>query len=344
MKLNLLLATSLITGAAFGQFTQSNEPVVGTNMTMYLLDSNVLDYSAVTGTGVTWDYSTTPGISGQTKVVSVQTAASSTYSADYPSSTWAVDIAGFMTSYYTSSASSRISQGFVFDGGALAGTVKVVFSGGANDEIIMNYPFAITNTQTDAFAGDANTTSFGALATTGSVTTTVDGQGTLKLNAATTIANVTRFKMADQATAVIPIPGLGNVLMERTQYEYYDMSTPYLPLLVHSTLTITIGTGGSPTTQHIVLTSAIPDDYLAVSENDKATFGLYPNPANESVVISGLSGNETISIVDMAGRTVMTTQNTGSSQTLNVSDFKAGVYNVVVIANGNKTIKKLTIN
>lgn len=67
MKLNLLLATSLLTGAAFGQFTQANEPTIGTNVTMHVLDSNAVNYDAVIGTGVTWDYSTTPGITGATK-------------------------------------------------------------------------------------------------------------------------------------------------------------------------------------------------------------------------------------------------------------------------------------
>jgi hypothetical protein len=342
MKLNLLLATSLITGAAFGQFTQSNEPVMGSSMTMYLLDSNAVDYATTTGTGVTWDYSTTPGIAGQTKVVTVSLPSATTNGGDYTSSTWAIDIADFMTTYYTSSASSRISQGFAFDGGNGAGTVRVVFDGGADDALIMNYPYAVSNTLTDAFAGGAITDNFGTLATTGGVTTTVDGQGTLKLNAATTLSNVTRFKLADQATAVIPIPGLGNVIMERTQYEYYTMSNPYLPVLVHATLVITFG--GSPTTQHIVMSSVAPDEYLNVSENNQIAFGMYPNPANESVVISGLTGNEQISIIDMAGRTVLTAQNNGTSQTLNVADFQAGIYNVVVIANGIKSTKKLTIN
>lgn len=342
MKLNLLLATSLLTGAAFGQFTQSNEPVMGSSVTMYLLDSNAVDYSAVTGTGVTWDYSTTPGIYGETKVVSVALPSATTYGSDYTSSTWAIDIAGFMTSYYTSTASTRTSQGYVFDGGNGAGTVRVVFSGGSNDATIMNYPYALNDNLMDAFSGNANTDNFGSLATSGTIDTKFDGQGTLKLNAATTLSNVSRFKLHDQATAVIPIPGFGNVIMERTQYEYYTMTNPYLPVLVHSTLVITLA--GTPTTQHIVMSSVMPDEFLTVSENDKTTFGLYPNPANESVVISGLTGNEMISIVDMAGRTVLTTQNTGTSQTLNVADFQAGVYNVVVTANGIKSTKKLTIN
>lgn len=342
MKLNLLLATSLITGAAFGQFTQTNEPAIGSSTTMYVLDSNAVDYASMTGAGQTWDYSTTPGVYGETKVVNVATAASTANGADYPNSTWAVDIAGFMTTYYTSSSSSRISQGFVFDGGDVAGTVRVVFDGGADDAVTMNYPYALTNTLTDAFAGEALTDmSPSPLATSGSITTTVDGQGTLKLNAGTTLTGVTRFKLHDQATADLPL-GLGTVEMERTQYEYYDLANSSLPVFVHSTLVITMG--GTPTTQHIVMSNVAPDEYLSVSDNNLAAFSMYPNPANESITVSGLSGNETISIVDMTGKTVLTAQNSGASQTLNIADIQAGVYNLVVISNGNKAIKKLTIN
>lgn len=337
MKLNLLLATSLITGAAFGQFTDSNIPVIGTSTTMYILDSNAVDFASMTGTGQTWDYSNTPGIYGETKTVSVVAPSSTAYSGDYPSSEFAIDIPGFVTSFYTSSASTRNSQGFVFDAGSFGGTAIVKLN--ANDELLMNYTYNQGDNLTDAFSGDANVMGTD-YPTTGTVSTSVDGSGTLILNAATTIMNVVRYKMNDQATVTIPL--VGTITMDRTQYEYYDLANSPLPVFVHAKLVITLG--GSPTTQNVVMSSVVPDEYLAISENNKATFGLYPNPANESVVISGLSGNETISVVDMAGRTVMTTQNTGTSQTLNVSDFQAGVYNVVVIANGIKTTKKLTIN
>lgn len=337
MKLNLLLATSLITGAAFGQFTQANEPTVGMSSTMYILDSNAVDFASMTGTSQTWDYSTTPGIYGETKTVSVVAPASTAYSGDFPTATTAVDIPGFITSFYSSSASTRNSKGFVFDGGSFGGTVIVKLD--ANDELVMNYPYAQGNTLTDAFSGNSNVMGTD-YPTTGTVTTIVDGSGTLKLNAATTIANVLRYKLNDQATVTIPL--IGTITMDRTQYEYYDLANSSLPVFVHAKLVITIA--GSPTTQNVVMSSVAPDEYLTVSENNKATFGLYPNPANESVVISGLSGNETISIVDMAGRTVLTAQNSGTTQTLNVSDFQAGIYNVVVITNGNKTTKKLTIN
>lgn len=338
MKLNLLLATSLITGAAFGQFTDANKPAIGTNVTMYVMDSNTVDYAALTGTNQTWDYSTTPGIYGETRDVSVVTPVSISYDSDYPTSTFAIDIPGFVTSFYTSSGSTRNSQGFVFDGGSFGGTVIVKLN--SNDQLLMNYPYAQGDAiASDPFSGTANVQG-NDYPTTGTVSTSVDGSGTLKLNAATTLTGVLRYKSHDQATVTIPL--IGTITMDRTQYEYYHHATSNLPVFVHSKLVINLA--GTPTTQNIAMSSVAPDEYLNVSENDKIAFGIYPNPANESVVISGLTGNETIAIVDMAGRTVLTAQNTGASQTLNVADFQAGVYNVIVSANGIKSTKKLTIN
>ena len=338
MKLNLLLATSLITGAAFGQFTDTNKPAIGTDVTMYILDSNAVDFAAMTGTGQTWDYSTTPGIYGETKDVSVVAPASTAYSGDFPSSSFAIDIPGFVTSFFTSTAGTRNSQGFVFDGGSFGGTVIVKLD--ANDQLLMNYPYDQGDVVTaDAFSGTANVQG-NDFPTTGTVSTSVDGSGTLILNDLTTLTGVLRYKSRDVATVTIPL--LGTITMDRTQYEYYHHATSNLPVFVHSKLVIDMA--GTPTTQTIAMSSVVPDDFLNVSKNEKAAFGLYPNPANESVVISGLTGNETIAIVDMAGRTVLTAQNSGTTQTLNVADFQAGIYNVVVTANGIKSTKKLTIN
>lgn len=339
MKLNLLLAASLITGAAFGQFTDANKPALGTTVTMYVMDSNTVDFAAMTGTNQTWDYSTTPGIYGETRDVSVITPTAAGYASEYPSSTFAIEIPGFVTSFYTSTASSRNSQGFVFDAGSFGGTAIVKLN--TNDELLMNYPydFGSTPIASDPFSGDADVMG-NDYPTTGTVSTSVDGTGTLKLNAATTLTGVLRYKSHDVASVQIPL--IGTITMDRTQYEYYHHATSNLPVFVHATLVINIA--GTPTTQTIAMSSVAPDEYLNVSENDKIAFAMYPNPANESVVISGLTGNELISIVDMAGRTVLTAQNNGTSQTLNVADFQAGIYNVVVSANGIKSTKKLTIN
>ncbi len=333
MKLNLLLATSLITGAAFGQFTQTNEPAIGTSANLYVVDSNASNLASVTGSGVTWDYS---GIAGygaaNTKTISVVTPPN----ADFTGAQKAIQIPNFITTYFSSTATDRTSQGFSFEDPS-AGTIDVILDG--NTELLMNYPFAVTNSLTDAFSGNAHTSAFPtAIPTTGNITASVDGSGTLKLSSSVSLNNVLRYKIVENATANA---GFLTVQIQRTQFEYYDLANSSLPVFVHAQLTINMGT---PTTQNLVMSKVLPAETVGLNELGTAQFGLYPNPANESVTLSGLSGNETISIVDLAGKTVFSTENSGATQTINVSDINAGIYNVVVVSNGSKTTKKLTIN
>lgn len=338
MKLNLLLATSLITGAAFGQFTQANEPAIGANTTLYVVDSNATNYASVTGTGVTWDYSTIQGYqSAPTKVIAVVAPSSTPSASNFTSSQKAIQIPNFITTYFTSTTSDRVSQGFSFQDPS-AGSIDVVLN--SNSELLMNYPFAVTNTLTDAFSGSAYTNALPgqAIPTSGTITASVDGSGTLKLSSTVTLSNVLRYKIVEHATANA---GFLTVNIDRVQYEYYDLANSSLPVFVHSALTIDMG---SPTTQTLVMSSVQPTTALGLNDLSGKEFGMYPNPANESVTLAGLSGNETISIIDLAGKTVYSVTASNSTQTLNVSDIQAGIYNVVVISNGVKTTKKLTIN
>jgi hypothetical protein len=334
MKLNLLLATSLITGAAFGQFNSGNEPAIGTSTTLFVVDSSAPSYSGTIGTGVTWDYSGTGGYAAtDTKTIAVIAAPSS---GNFSTSTKAIQIPGFITTYFTSSSSERLSQGFSFED-ASAGTIDVVLN--SNPELLMTYPFAVTNSLTDAFSGNAYTTAIPTpIPTTGTITASVDGSGTLKLAGNTTLTNVLRYKIVEHATANA---GFLTVDIDRIQFEYYDLANSNLPVFVHSQLTINMGTAS---TQTLVMSAILPTETAGLTDLNSAEFGLYPNPANESVVITGLTGTESISIIDMAGTTVKTAESTGTAQTLNVSDLQAGIYNVVVLANGSKTVKKLTIN
>lgn len=333
MKLNLLLATSLITGAAFGQFNQTNEPAIGATANLYVVDSNASNLSAITGTGVTWDYSGIGGYgAGATKTISVITPPNS----DFTGAQKAVQIPNFITTYFSSTGTERVSQGFSFEDPSI-GTIDLILDG--NTELLMNYPFAVTNSLTDAFAGNAHTTVFPtAIPTTGNITASVDGSGTLKLSSTVTLNNVLRYKIVENATANA---GLFTAQINRTQYEYYDLANSSLPVFVHAQLTVDVN---GPSTQNLVMSSVLPAETVGLNELGTQEFGLYPNPANESVTLSGLSGNETISIIDLAGKTVLSTENTGATQTINVSDIKAGIYNVVVISNGSRTTKKLTIN
>lgn len=73
-----------------------------------------------------------------------------------------------------------------------------------------------------------------------------------------------------------------------------------------------------------------------------AHIGLYPNPANESVMISS-EKDQTIEITNTLGQVVYTTVAMGNSTTVDVRGFEAGVYFVNVYNGDVKTTERLII-
>ena len=333
MKKTLLFASVLLTGTTFAQFTQGNEPEVGDTQTMFVCDETAPDYATVTGTGVTWDYSTTAGDHDAgipaMSVLSIVDAASTTEGSNFTAegATKAVVIEGFMSTYFSSTASTRTSQGFSFDN---SGTmVNVVLD--TDPETLMNYTFNQGNTVSDAFGG--HSVYMGApITVTGTSTATVDGTGTLKLNAATTIPNVVRYKLTDNASGTA---GFIPISLARTQYEYYDLANSSLPLFVHSTLVVTIAS--APNVIKVVLNSEEPDDYLSVNENELAGLTVYPNPATDEISVKGLKENASLTLVDAQGKTVATAAVEPGVASLSVANVNAGVYFLhIASANGTK--------
>lgn len=330
MKKHLLIASLLVSGASMAQFTQSNEPAISDSKLMFVVDSFVTDYATTTGTGVTWDYSAIVGIPNETKTVDVVDPSTTAQASSFTTSTKALEIPGFITSYFTSSSSARNSQGFSFDEPTF-GTVNAIFSG--DDELLMNYPFAVSNSLSDVVSGNVSA-SLGTFPCTGVANATVDGSGTLLLNSTTSISNVLRYKIVDSLNANAGL--LGTVTMKRIQYEYYDLANSTLPLFIHSNLVITVS--GSPQTLNLVLSSVQPDNFLAVATAELTGVSIYPNPASEVITVKGLTTEGTVQLVDAQGKVVKTAAVAAGTQSLNISDINAGMYIMTVqTANGVAT-------
>ena len=332
MKKNLLIASLLLSGASFAQFTQANEPTIGSTLLMHVCDSFVTNYAGTTGTGVTWDYSAIQGVLGETKTIEVLDPSATPEGANFAGSTKALDIPNFITTYISSTATARNSQGFTFVEPSF-GTVNVVLD--TDNELLMNYPYAVTNSLVDAVSGTATSSTLSSsFAATGNAQTTVDGSGTLILNSSTTHNNVLRFKIVDNITANVPF--VGTVVLNREQYEYYDLANSSMPLFIHAQLEITIG--GAPQALNLVLSSAQPDLYLSVANNELAGVSVYPNPANELVTIKGLTSEGTAQIVDLQGKVVRSAAVNAGVDTIAISDLNAGVYVMTISTeNGVKT-------
>jgi N-acetylneuraminic acid mutarotase len=65
--------------------------------------------------------------------------------------------------------------------------------------------------------------------------------------------------------------------------------------------------------------------------NTTGTIKIYPNPATDRIDISGLKGDETITIHDLTGRLVKTFK--GVNNHINIGDLNSGIYNISVQSN-----------
>jgi hypothetical protein len=73
--------------------------------------------------------------------------------------------------------------------------------------------------------------------------------------------------------------------------------------------------------------------------DDKAGIVLFPNPVHETLYITGLQGSNSINVIDVTGRKIITKINTGTSAQIDAGNLSRGVYYIEIInANGDKII------
>lgn len=335
MKKSLLIACLALSTTTFAQFTNGNAPVVTNNTLMYVLDTNASNMANVTGTGVTWDYSGTAGVYNETKNVSVVAPGSTSEGADFPNAAIAIEIPGFVTTYNTSDATDYVSEGFSFTE-ATFGTVNAVYS--TDNGMLMMYPYAFGGSVDDNLSGVVKTTTYPDFPCTGTVKTNVDGEGTLILNSSTTLSNVLRLKVQDSVNVNAGI--IGTVIMKRVQYEYYHHASSNLPVLVHSSITVSLG--GDQTTG-LVLSAYEPDEYLNVNDDAFSTVSVYPNPATDNIAIKGLTEDAVVVIYDLNGKAVKTIELSVGTSTVSVSDLLEGSYVLKATTASGTFTKKIAV-
>ena len=327
MKKHLLIAAGLLTSAlSFSQFTQGDEPTIGTGSTLYVIDSFAPNYDNETGAGAEWDYSSYGGYNGLANNLTVLDPSATANAADYTSSTAALDIQGFLTTYTSSTAADRTSQGFVYEDADI-GEVVVVF--GTDEAIQYQYPFDLGDSFTDAFEGTASY-NVGVPSTSNASGELADGND---------FTNVLRYKLSD-STVVNDVPLIGDVTLKRTQYEYYDLANGTLPIFVFANLKIAeLGTSFN-----VVMSSVQPTITASLEENILSNAVVYPNPASDviNISLSNELSNTAVSIVDAMGRNVLNQSIDSDFVSLDVAHLEKGIY-FVQIANGNAVETKTVV-
>jgi hypothetical protein len=336
MKKSLLFAALLFAGNSFAQgLTQANEPIIGTSVDLFLCDSFATNYSNITGSGVTWDYSSIGGYQGQLRTLTVVDPTTTPYTTDFPGATKAIVVENFLTNYWTSSATERNSPGFVFNEPTF-GVVKAIFN--QDEQKLATYEFGLGNQVIDNFAGSLSF-DFSGLpqnpAATGNSFSKIDGEGTLKLNASTTLTGVIRCVTIDTLFTTLPI--VGNVHLIRAQYEYYQLATGNMPVFTHTYGKI-ISVGATvPLTEFTVVLSAVqPDNFVSVSENKMTSLAIYPNPATSQLIIQGNFSVAKATITDHTGKVIQVIDELNSNASISIEQLPQGIY-FFTLKNAGKT-------
>lgn|GEM_PF-3437313 len=71
---------------------------------------------------------------------------------------------------------------------------------------------------------------------------------------------------------------------------------------------------------------------------EESTISIYPNPARDFVHITGLKGDETISVSDLHGNTIKQIKSTGKQKGLSLESLHTGVYQVHIIPPGGSPV------
>lgn len=346
MKKHLLLLASVLigSGASFGQFTQSNEPVIGDGATLYVIDSSAVDYEATTGTGVTWNYSMYGGYNSTTRQITVYDPASTTEAASYPTAETALGIEDFLLTYNSSTVDDRTSHGFIFNEPQFG---EIIVRLDTDPALHYEYPMAVGDQLTDLFAGNMDFELSGfpqTLPIDGDHTVTIDGSGTLELANGVTLTDVTRYKIVETIN-VDNAPLVGDLVLDRVQYEYYQLSTSNLPVFIHSSGILQPQGGGDPLFEYtLAMSSEDPvgtANLYAVAIKETQ---VYPNPASETLTIqlSQAAKNVKLVVMDNLGKVVLNDSMNSDIKELNISDLEQGLY-FVQITSGNVTETKKVI-
>lgn len=102
-----------------------------------------------------------------------------------------------------------------------------------------------------------------------------------------------------------------------------------------------VGTWGMNTPAFFCIDNILLSIIESVNELSQNNFSFYPNPASNVLNINSENNLEQVSITDMSGRTIKTINNSNTNQLkVDVADFKAGVYFIQVVSNGNSQVQK----
>lgn len=335
MKKILLSLGAISSLTAMSQSITVNDTLsTGLSTNYFVMDSLAPSLSAITGTSVTWNYSTLAAYENATILDQIIDASASTYASDYTTSDYNDDLSGGASIYFSNTPDSVVVHGYVFE--ADGNLVKVFFD--INSLKSLELPMTVGDSYTDAIAGVVNI--MGAdFPATGSATVTCDGAGTLQVSG-DVISNVIRIKLVETIDASITVPFPVSGTVTRTVYSYYDLANDKQPILVHATLDITSDVLND---NYTAVYYAGTPMFMEVDENTEMSFSIFPNPSSDLVTINLTQPVSQVTIYNAVGQIVFQQNQVNNSMTVNVSNWRPGIYVVQANNNGILNEQKLVI-
>ena len=306
--------------------TSSFNPVAGTNIKIASADTIGVNEGPA-GANKTYDFSKIK-MSGSTGSYTYQTAASSPYTAQYPSANLALATTstGGNTGYTYIKTTSADHQYL----GLATSATKLVYS---DHQLIYKFPMTMGSNANDKFAGTS--TSSGLIThRSGTLSYLADGYGILKLPKAT-FQNILRVKTVQYIKDSTYFEGFDFV------FEYYITTYNFLSndfkqqLLGISYSTTEDAFGGMVTTKSV---SYYPETSAVENIAANTSFSIYPNPAtnffNLNLTFPDIQ-NIRVELKDLTGKTITLNQNSISENmsVINTSNIPDGIYFVYVYCN-----------
>ena len=335
--LSTLLIMLPLAALAQPQITAGNMPQAGDvySYGISYADFDPAEMDSNTGANYTWDFST---FTADDDIVQSVVAASSTpFTATFPTANLALVSNEVEYSFFTTSASSLVSNGIAY--GGVDENVAIVYT---DPELLCNLPFNHQSSFTDDFGGNTTIQGFDVIID-GDVTFAGDGYGTLILPSGT-YPNCVRYRSTK--TETLTFFGIPSITIINT-WVWFSADHRYIVANFEEF----VSTDGeiSESTYTTFVRSAGPTSVEAAPSS--STFSIYPNPVQAGGTI-GLDWHKTesveLALLNLAGQTVFTERValTAGRNSLNLAlaAQPAGVYFMrVVDTQGAASVQRLVI-
>lgn len=326
MKKIVTIVLLLVSAATWAQtLTQTfNEPQVGDKESTVALDTSGYQTKLpinITGPNSNWVFdklktASNPALSAYVTPSAVPAASA------YPTANLVQDDGGFYT--FLKSVTTPTTRTEILGFNLPVGTVSL-----SNTAISAVYPISAGSTFSDNASGSL-TFSGTTYPITGKISYTADGTGTLTLADGFIYKNVIRLKTTQNFTATLfgfPLAELRSI-----SYAYYDMSTKF-PILSIDYQAFGLTGSASLTASYRGNSTAFTG--IGNETGLRKNLELYPNPAGNTVnlTIPESADNARLRLFDGNGRLLKEERVSAGTFVLDISDFPAGIYQLVL--NGN---------